>query len=62
VNQPGLLAQLHGHFAVFAGGLSDDGLQATFACAGFGHGHGDAHSGAAGAVHPGVVGDGVNEV
>ena len=42
--------------------LGDDGLQATFAGAGFGHGHGDAHGGAAGAVHPGVVGDGVNEM
>ena len=62
MNQPGVLAQLHLHFAVLAGHFGGDGLQPPCARAGGGHGHGDAHGGAAGAVHPGVIGNGVNEV
>ena len=58
MDQPLALRHFHLHFTVVAGLFLRYGKQLAFALGGAGHGHGDAHRRAVGAVHPGVVGHG----
>ncbi len=61
VDAAGFLGEFDVHRIALGAAFGNDGLQHSRRVAGLADGHRDAHGGAAGGVHPRVVGDGPGE-